>query len=385
MDTFGERMRALMAERGTSLRKLAAAVPVDAGHLSRVSRDLKPPSAVLAARIDEALDADGDLAARRPHGARLPPDDADRLRQALRRPSRIDETVAGSLAAVLAEQRRLEDAIGSALVLDTVRAQRQAISSLVTDARGPTRPQLVAVASQWAQFAGWLHIAAEDAPAARASLDHAAELAEEIGDTDMVGSVLSWKGYLAEHLGNVGPMIGLSAAAQRKRRGPGRAYDVFQEARGHALTGDVGTAGRLLDRARSAAGEANAADAREWEYYYLEPGFFDLETGATLVRLGRSDPRRNAEAVDVLRAGLAALPDGMRNSEWAGQYIVHLATAHAQDDEPEAACAAVTEAAGVARATSSGALLGQLRCIQRRMRTRWPSVPDVVQLVNVLR
>jgi transcriptional regulator with XRE-family HTH domain len=63
--TFGESMRALMAERGISLRKLAKTIPADVGHLSRISRDLKPPSAEMAERIDTALDARGRLAAAR--------------------------------------------------------------------------------------------------------------------------------------------------------------------------------------------------------------------------------------------------------------------------------------------------------------------------------
>jgi transcriptional regulator with XRE-family HTH domain len=59
--TFGERMLALMAERGVSLRKLAKVTYADAGHLSRVSRGLKPVTEDLARRLDDALDANGEL------------------------------------------------------------------------------------------------------------------------------------------------------------------------------------------------------------------------------------------------------------------------------------------------------------------------------------
>lgn len=65
--TFGERMLALMGEREVSLRRLAKQVPCDVGFLSKVSHDLKGPSAQIAARLDEILGADGELAAlRRP-------------------------------------------------------------------------------------------------------------------------------------------------------------------------------------------------------------------------------------------------------------------------------------------------------------------------------
>jgi transcriptional regulator with XRE-family HTH domain len=63
--TFGERMRELMAERGVSLRSLAKHVPCDIGYLSKISNDHKPPSKRLADLIDQALGADGTLAALR--------------------------------------------------------------------------------------------------------------------------------------------------------------------------------------------------------------------------------------------------------------------------------------------------------------------------------
>ena len=72
--TFGESMRALMAERDISLRKLAKSIPADVGYLSKISRDLTPPSGKMAEEIDTALGAGGELAAlsRRPEGLRLP-------------------------------------------------------------------------------------------------------------------------------------------------------------------------------------------------------------------------------------------------------------------------------------------------------------------------
>lgn len=42
--TFGERMRALMAERGIGVRQLATMVPCSPGYLSRVSRVLGRPA-----------------------------------------------------------------------------------------------------------------------------------------------------------------------------------------------------------------------------------------------------------------------------------------------------------------------------------------------------
>lgn len=66
MTTFGEKLRALMAERRISQRKLARLVPCDDGHLSKIANDRKRPSPELAARLDELLNAGGTLAALRP-------------------------------------------------------------------------------------------------------------------------------------------------------------------------------------------------------------------------------------------------------------------------------------------------------------------------------
>jgi transcriptional regulator with XRE-family HTH domain len=389
--TFGEKMLALMRERGIGLRALARAIPINPGYLSKISRDLCPLSEEMAARIDKALDAGGALAALRPPTVRerlnghFTPDDEERIAYVMRRPSRIDSQAVDSLTTILAEQRRLEDSIGSDPVLRAVKAQLRTIDHLVAEAHGPVRGKLVDVAAQWAQFAGWLNIAVDDARGARASLDRAAEYADEVGDVDMIGTVLSWKGYLAELRGEVGSMVGLSAAAQRGRRGPGRVYDVFQEARGHALAGDASRASRLLDEAQQGAADADAADAREWEYYYLSPGFFDLVVGLTRVYLGRNDPGENARAVEALAAGLSALPTEMRRSEWAGEFIGHQATAHMQQGEAEAACSAIAEAADIARATSSKALLRKLRSIHGGMRARWPDDSGVAELRDALR
>ncbi|GAA4608247.1 hypothetical protein GCM10023195_32160 [Actinoallomurus liliacearum] len=316
---------------------------------------------------------------------RLTLDDENRLVQATRRTTRPDSRVVESLAAILAEQRRLEDAVGSAPVLQVVRMQLPMVRQLVAEARGPVRPKLVDVAAQWAQFSGWLNIAVGDASAARMSLDRAAEHAEEIGDAAMVGTVLSWKAYLAERIGQIGPMVGMAQAAQRNRIGPGHAYDLFLEARGHALAGETREAERLLGEAQTAVTDAEPASARPWEYYYLEPGFFALEAGVTNVYLGRNDPKRNAQAVEHLTGGLAELPTEMRNAEWAGEYIAHQAVAHFQASEAEAAGAAVLEAARIAHATSSESLLRRLRGIHSRMSQKWPTDSAVTVLLDALR
>jgi transcriptional regulator with XRE-family HTH domain len=61
--SFGEALRRLIAERKIGVRELARRVPCDAGHLSKISYGVKRPSERLAARLDELLDAGGELLA----------------------------------------------------------------------------------------------------------------------------------------------------------------------------------------------------------------------------------------------------------------------------------------------------------------------------------
>jgi transcriptional regulator with XRE-family HTH domain len=60
---FGERVLVLAEERGLSLREVARRVPCDASHLSKVVHGRKRPSLRVAARLDDVLEAGGELVA----------------------------------------------------------------------------------------------------------------------------------------------------------------------------------------------------------------------------------------------------------------------------------------------------------------------------------
>ncbi|MFD0851327.1 helix-turn-helix domain-containing protein, partial [Actinomadura adrarensis] len=59
---FGDQIRALMAERGLSVREIARRVPCDSGHLSRVINGHKGLTRRMAERLDDILEAGGALA-----------------------------------------------------------------------------------------------------------------------------------------------------------------------------------------------------------------------------------------------------------------------------------------------------------------------------------
>ncbi|MQA84090.1 MAG: helix-turn-helix domain-containing protein [Streptosporangiales bacterium] len=404
--SFAERLRALMDRRGIGVRALARKVPCDPGHVSKLRSGREKPSHELARLLDDILDARGELAALvparpkrengadaglavvQPNGGSITPDDEERLAQAARAPSRLDLRAVDSLAAILAEQRRLEDRVGSAPLVAPVRAQLATLEAVVIQARGPVRPRVLDVAAQWAEFAGWLNTNTERAGEARAWYDRAAEWAAETGDTTMAATVLSFRGHLAYLLGQIGPMVGLSQAAQRD---PAvwvgqRAYDAHQEGRGLAVMGETEAAVRKLDQAAELAEVAalDGGDPPPWIYYYTPP-FFLLERGWAYRYLGRDDPRYNDEAIRLLTAGLGGLDEDARRSEWAIEYLYHLAIAHMQADAPDRACAIALEATTIARITESARMLRQLSRLHARLTEKWPDHPAVTELADALR
>lgn len=313
----------------------------------------------------------------------LNPDQQERVQLAIARPTRVDAAVIDALSGVLAVQRRTEDVVGSSLMLAPVHGQLETIEHLAREARGPARPALIDVAAQWAQFAGWLHIAVGDLPGARVWLDRAAEWALEVGDATMVATVLSFKGELAYRRGDTGPMISLAQAAQRH---PGthvaqRAFDAQFEARGHAMDGDVDAARRALDLAVCRTEQIDD-DLPPW-MYYKTPEFMALDRGIVWRYLGEHDSRFTAQAIASLTAGVVALGDD-RRSEWGGDHLHQLALAYVQAGAPDLAARAAIEAVEIAHSTASQRLEHAIADIHRSMAARWPHDPAVAELAAAL-
>jgi transcriptional regulator with XRE-family HTH domain len=401
--TFGGLMRTLMAERDISLRQLAKSIPADVGHLSKISRDRKPPSEQMAERIDTALGAGGTLAALRPVSdvrrilnGRFTPDDEERLVAAARTPRRHDPGVVDALATVLDGQRRTEDVIGSTPLIQPVAGQLAVVQNLVTEARGDLRPDVVRIGSQWAQFAAWLHANTGQLDDAQLLYGRALDWATEVDDAHMIGTALNMQGHTAWLGGKIGPMIGLSQAAQRDTgASPGvLALAAQQEARGRALTGDAETTCRKLDEAAEllATAAEHTDDEPPWIYFY-GPGFLTVQRGLAYRFLGRSveaegdqeAARWYARAIEMFEAGLAAMPANIRNAEFVGSYLYQLAATDAAAGDVAQASERAREAAVIARQTSSSRLDGDLGRLAARLHARWPNHPAVAEVLDALR
>jgi transcriptional regulator with XRE-family HTH domain len=248
----------------------------------------------------------------------LNPDETDRLAQLGNNPRQVDRAALKSLATMLHESRRLEDAIGAVPLLPSARAQLSLFEQLVVEAHGPLRRRVVLLGSQFAQFAAWLHSSANQPNRAHAYFDRATEWGLEADDPNMVATALSMKGHLAYRLNQLGPMLGLSeAAARHKHASLGvRSLAVQQAARAHALLGNGDDCDRNLDTATVLADKAAARRDREppWIYFF-SPDYLIMQRGRAYRYLGRYK-----QAEELLSAGLAALPPEIRAAEWAQTY-----------------------------------------------------------------
>jgi tetratricopeptide (TPR) repeat protein len=275
----------------------------------------------------------------------------------------MDAGAINSLATILKEQRRLEDAVGPAPLVESVIAQLDFVEGAVTETNGRLRHDVLQVASQWAQFAGWLHTAGGHWRGAKKWFGRALEWSSGIDGREMIATVLSYQAHAAWLQGQVDPVIGLSRAA---RHDPGvypgqHAYDAYQEARGHILTADFRAALNLLAEADdlARATEEYEGEVPPW-HYYREPWFFSLERGLALGYLAERAPHYSDLAIDQLTRALTAIPQSMKDAEWAAEYRYHLATVLDRSGHGHEALEQADHARRVALATGSTRLTAMI-------------------------
>jgi hypothetical protein len=312
------------------------------------------------------------------------PDILERLAWAQRHPPQIDAAVVGSLADVLAAQRRADDALGVAAVLRPTLTQFTAIEDLVRQARGPVRPALVDVAQQWAQFAGWLCRDVGDTAGARACFALALEWATEVGDRTMAATVLNNRSAMAGEAGEVGAMIGLAQGAQRDTTAATaqRADAANLEAQGYAMAGDASAAERKLGEAQDLASTLTdrPQDQRPWSYW-MTPAVLQSAEGHVSAYLAGTSPRWHKRAVDLLETR----PEASGTPLWkSARNLTWLAFAHARAGDVDNACAAGLQASRVVLRAGSARNAATLSQIRTDLQARYPSHPKVRELAEAL-
>ncbi|GAA0345926.1 helix-turn-helix domain-containing protein [Actinoallomurus spadix] len=312
-------------------------------------------------------------------GRRHTPDDEERLIQAARRPSRVDTAVVADLSGTLAGQRRIEDVIGSAAIIEPAGEQLKLTIRILRETRGRLADDLAAVASGASQFSGWLHTATGRHEAAGALYDQALRLGIQAGDADLAATALSMQGHLAWVTGDIGSMVALSEAAAETATATGtRTVAIQQRGRALAIMGDRDGALQALGEAEQVLAGGSSGGGPDSLYFY-GPEILRMQRGLILAYLADGSPAL-VRAANTISDAIEALAPAVRDSEWVAWYRVRAAAAFAAGGEPDAAAAELRHAHAIASVTGGAKTLGEIARVHARMAATWPAHPCVVEL-----
>lgn len=341
MTTFGEKLRALMAERQISQRKLAKLVPCDDGHLSKIANDRKRPSPELANRLDELLNARGTLVALTPKRPSRAAEGVMELAAWLETTNIGDgavghlETAIRRLAydyprqpplAVLREARALQEQVWA-----TLRGGRQRIAQ--TRAMLGVSAELFALISLLAGDIGRYRLADAYGCAAWVCAHEADSDAARAMVRCAQSKTARWEGRYEDAAGLARQGFELAPAGTR-----GRMLLAVSEATALQSHGDIPGAKEAMERAQHARDSCSAANesADAWSCTRARQAAYSLQVG-----LGARDPggmlRSVAEADDAWADG-----DQWVYVTWA-QVRIGAALAHVMTGETEEASAELAE------------------------------------------
>lgn len=311
MRDFADLARRALRDSGYSMKAAARAINYDPSYLSRVLNGKQDPSEKLAKSLDALVDAGGALAA-----TVLSEDDQSRVRCSAARPSQLDAGTVDALASVLAAYRRLDDAVKPQSVIPATMVQMKEVTRMLKGARGPHRDRLAEVASEWVQFSGWMLAQVRKDDEAARLLNEALELADEIGNGSLAAQALNFKGYIARQKGQSrGIARWFAAAANTPGAHPAqRIGDYLQAAAGLAAMDERDEALRMVEEAEGLTDKAAALPPPDTAYW-LTPAFNRLNMGLCTLALGHY-----SDAADHLRAGLAGLPEELRDAPWSWEH-----------------------------------------------------------------
>ncbi len=363
-------LSALLGAAQMDQKTLARTAKVSRGYLSELVNGKKAPSLQVATALDDALDGGGRLIDLVTCG--VTDDENGAVAAASQDPRRVSTEALAALQSGLAADRDLDDMIGSAGVLAAAAAKGEVVTGLADNVAGVHRRPVLYVAAQYAQFLGWLHISVGAWPGARTWLDRSFEWGTEHGDPDLIATAVSYKAHVSWLTHQPGRVVGLAETALRD---PAvhpcqRGYDLYQAARGYAVAGEHTTAVRRIEQADEVAAAAigRTDDRPAWQYY-RDPWMWKLESGLARVTVGRfAGPDRALllAGLDDLRTGLDTMPAALAGADWAGEYVVHTASAAMAVGELDEAAEMLARADDIAVATRSPRIARMVR--DRRLR-----------------
>lgn len=348
---FARELRRLRAERGMSLRELAATVHYGKSYLHELETGRKPATKDVATRLDDALDAGSHLAATlRPAFA----DDVGPEIEALELARRVTASDVG--AETLDRLEWAADSMAMAYattppaeLLPRVRRHLQYVSTLFDARKTLAQHRRLLVAGGWLSLLrATLHVDLRQTAASAAYLSTAAELAGQADHHEIAAWCLETKAWEVLIGGNYRQALQLSQHAQEVAPRDSSAFiqASAQEGRAWARLGDQAQTQRTLDRVERLADHRPVPENPEHHYQY-DPAKAHSYAATTLAWAG--DPAAEAVARDVI-AELEQ--EGARPRRIASAKL-DLGLALLAADKPDEAAVAASEAIGSGRIVPS--------------------------------
>ncbi|MEV0618570.1 hypothetical protein AB0I81_34945 [Nonomuraea sp. NPDC050404] len=283
------------------------------------------------------------------------------------------------LSNVLAEHSRADALLGPLYLVPAVQAQLPLIDRLVHSARGSDRRRMLQVATQFAEFCGWLYQDSGDPECAMHWTNQALDYAQELADPQVVAYTLMRKSNIATEAGRPGQGLGLANAALNTTSNLTprlRAVSLRQLANAHALLGEPREFETAVDHAIQQATEGLTQLSTD-KARYCTPSYVEMEAGMSWVLLGNP-----GAAISAFNNSLAQWPDAAQTRD-KGLCLARLATAAAVQGEIEQAIQAGTQALTIAQRTGSARIRAQLGALHARLApvAELPSVRDLTRLL----
>ncbi|MEW2382312.1 helix-turn-helix transcriptional regulator [Micromonospora sp. NPDC047707] len=355
--SFPQRMRQLRRDRGLSLRDLAKLTFHGKTYLHELENGIKPPTTQAAQRVDDALNAGGELVALAALRPTIPRRDfvaaaglAAALPHTLLAHGRhVGAATPGRLAERTARLRRLDNYLGGADTHRTYAAEVESTTRLVQDGSytEATGRHLLAVLAEQAQLAGWAAFDAGNHGEAERLYRVSLAAAGDCDDQALTGNGLAFLAYQQLALGQLATA---TAAASCDAAGtsvtPGvRALLHLRAAWAYAVAGDASAADRHLGAGTTCLAEHDDRPEPDW-VYWVDRTEGEIMTGRCWTVL-----RRPVRAIPVLEAALAGFDDTHARDK--ALYLSWLADAYLDANEVEQSCATAAAAVRLAGGVGS--------------------------------
>jgi hypothetical protein len=271
-------------------------------------------------------------------GARQPdPEPWERLAHVLQYPKRIDDATVHQLEQMTVALEQLEATVSPAALLGPVRGHFDALTELLQGVpKSGMQRRVVALASETAGIAGWLHWDLGNTDKAKEYTRAGLQAAFEAGDAAL-GAYLVGAASVVENRrehpdGRIDQLLTKPFGFSRDQASPAtRAYLTMLEAKARARTLDEADCLRAIDEATEAMDAAESVAEIRPRVPFYDGVRLAGEHGLCLSRLGKSD-----EARRVLEDALNSLSTSQQKTRPG--LMTALAAAHVANGNIEEAC-----------------------------------------------